>query len=45
MGKGYAEIHEAVEVWVDGTPDDHDYAIVDMAGTSGHGDALFFMAR
>jgi hypothetical protein len=42
MGDGYAEIREAVEDWVGGTPDDHDYANANMAGTSGHGDALYF---
>jgi len=45
-GDGYAEIRQAVEDWLRGMPDDHDYASANLAGTSGHGDALyFFMAR
>lgn len=46
LGDGYAEIREAVVEWLNDDPDDHDYANANMAGTSGHGDALyFFMAR
>lgn len=43
MGDGYAEIREAVEEWLDGMPEDRDYASANLAGTSGHGDALYFL--
>jgi len=45
-GEGHSELRQAVEEWVEGYPDDGEYADANLSGKSGHGDALyFFMAR
>ena len=46
MAEGHPEIRQAVEDWLNGDPDDNDYASANLHGTSGQGYALyFFMAR
>lgn len=39
---GHLEVRQAVEDWLDGAPDDNDYANANLSGTSGHGDARYF---